>query len=75
MLAPKKELTRDKILSGFPFQLHQYNQAFEPYENNANDLPPHRPAIHTAIEIEKDSQGREKNLPKYLLYGMSRDDF
>lgn len=74
MLAPKKKFTRKEILDKLPPQLHHYYQAFEPDKDDASDLPPHRPGIDIAIEIEKDNQGRDKDLPKGPLYGMSRDE-
>ncbi|KAI0995604.1 Transposon Tf2-6 polyprotein [Podosphaera aphanis] len=41
---------------------------------NKIDLPPHRPGVDIAIEIEKDEQDRIKDLPRGSLYGMSRDE-
>lgn len=35
---------------------------------------PHRPGVDLAIEIEKDEQGRTRDLPRGPLYGMSRDE-
>jgi transposase InsO family protein len=40
----------------------------------ANRLPPHRPGIDHSIELEKDQNGKEKELPWSPLYGMSKDE-
>ena len=37
-------------------------------------LPPHRPGIDHAIELEKDEHGREKAVPWGLLYNMSKEE-
>ncbi|KAI0992315.1 hypothetical protein K3495_g15871, partial [Podosphaera aphanis] len=74
MLSPKKQLSREEILLKLPKQLQSYCYAFEGDKNNQSDLPPHRPGVDIAIEIEKDEQGRTKDLPKGPLYGMSRDE-
>lgn len=37
------------------------------------DLLPNRPGVDLAIEIEKDEQGRPKDLPRNPHYSMSRD--
>ncbi|KAI1008180.1 hypothetical protein K3495_g64 [Podosphaera aphanis] len=73
MLAPRKRITREEIMSNLPEQLRHYYHAFEADNNNESDLPPHRLGVDVAIEIEKDEQGRTKDVPRGPLYGMSRD--
>ncbi|KAI0991679.1 hypothetical protein K3495_g16508, partial [Podosphaera aphanis] len=51
-----------------------HSETFESDKNDYTDLPPHRPGVDLAIEIERDEQGRQKDLPKGPLYGMSRDE-
>lgn len=74
MLAPKQKLTPEEIKAKLPSELQKYWSVFETNKNNASDLPPHRPGVDIAIEIEKDEQGRTKDLPRGPLYGMSRDE-
>ncbi|KAI0991140.1 hypothetical protein K3495_g17047, partial [Podosphaera aphanis] len=74
MLAPKKKITREEIISNLPEKLRHHFRAFEADNNDRNDLPPNRPGVDLSIEIEKDEQGRVKDLPKGPLYGMSRDE-
>ena len=74
MLSPKKRLTREDIITNLPDQLQHHHSIFETDHNDSRDLPPHRPGVDLAIEIEKDEQGRTKDLPKGPLYNMSRDE-
>jgi hypothetical protein len=37
-------------------------------------LPPHRPGINYAIELEKDEFRREKDVPWGLLYSMTKEE-
>ena len=46
--------------------------AFEP--RNAATLPPHRPGIDHQMPLEKNKDGREKQVPWGPLYSMSRDE-
>ncbi|KAI0993167.1 hypothetical protein K3495_g15017, partial [Podosphaera aphanis] len=74
MLAPKKKMTREEILHKLPGQLRHHYVAFEADKNDIRDLPPNRPGVDLAIELEKDDQGRVKDIPRGPLYGMSRDE-
>lgn len=55
-----------------PKYLLQLIEAFEP--KNAATLPPHRPGIDHQMPLEKDEDGREKQVPWGPLYSMSRDE-
>lgn len=66
-------MTKEEILKKLPEQLRQHYVAFESDRNDKTDLPPSRPGVDLAIELEKDDQGRVKDLPKGSLYIMSRD--
>ncbi|KAI1000739.1 hypothetical protein K3495_g7456 [Podosphaera aphanis] len=74
MLAPKQRLTQEKIKSKLPHQVQHHLHFFEADDNDSSDLPPHRPGVDMALEIEKDEQGHTKEIPKRPLYGMSRDE-
>ncbi|KAI1005387.1 hypothetical protein K3495_g2828 [Podosphaera aphanis] len=74
MLAPKKKMTRKEILHKLPGQLRHHYVAFEADKNDKSDLPPNRPGVDLAIELEKDDQGRVEDIPKGPLYGMSCDE-
>ena len=74
MLTPRKILSKEEIINKLPKQLQHHYKAFEDHKSSINDLPPHRPGVDIAIEIEKDEQGRNKDLPRGPLYGMSRDE-
>ena len=74
MLSPKINISVEEIKSKLPNQLKHYYQSFEADKLDISDLPPHRPGVDLAIDIEKDEQNRNKDLPKGPLYGMSRDE-
>ncbi|KAI0994648.1 hypothetical protein K3495_g13533 [Podosphaera aphanis] len=74
MLAPKQRLTQEEIKSRLPHQVQHHFHLFEADNNDSTNLPPHRPGVDMAIEIEKDEQGCTKEIPKGPLYGMSRDE-
>lgn len=74
MLSPKKQFSDEEIRQKLPHPLHKYISAFKADKNDKSDLPPHRPGVDISIELEKDEQGRTKDLPKGPLYGMSRDE-
>jgi transposase InsO family protein len=59
---------RDKL----PPQYHEFLEAFN--RQQADRLPPHRTRVDHAIEVLKDDQGREKELPTGPLYSMSREE-
>lgn len=68
-LAPRKHSDpRQKL----PACYHQFLPLFD--RKAAERLPPHRPGVDHAIEIEKDENGKEKAVPWGPLYGMSREE-
>jgi predicted aspartyl protease len=55
-----------------PPQYHEYLDAFD--RSIADRLPPHRRGVDHSIQLEKDSQGREHEVPWGPLYNMSREE-
>ena len=55
-----------------PIHYHDFLEVFEP--SNATKLPPHRAGIDHEITLEKDGNGKEKEVPWGPLYSMSRDE-
>lgn len=55
-----------------PAHYHQWLQAFN--RQLADILPPHRPGVDLKIELERDKDGNEKQLPWGPLYGMGREE-
>jgi transposase InsO family protein len=49
-------------------------KVFRPEVIGQGHLPPHRPGIDHAIELEKDEQGREKAVPWGPLYNMTKEE-
>lgn len=47
---------------------------FSPGVVGENHLPPHRPGVDHAIELERDEQGREKEVPWGPLYSMTKEE-
>ncbi|POS82466.1 hypothetical protein EPUL_005580 [Erysiphe pulchra] len=74
MLAPEIKLSSQDIKSKLPSRLHCYLKVFESDSYDRNDLPPHRPGVDLAIQLELDEQGRFRDLPKSPLYSISRDE-
>ena len=68
-LKPRK---RSDPKEKLPPQYHEFLGAFD--RKQADQLPPHRPGVDHAIEILKDNQGRERQLPWGPLYNMSREE-
>ena len=68
-LAPKKVSDPRKIL---PKHYHKYLKLFDC--KDADKLLPYRLGIDHSIELEKDTEGREKMVPWGPLYGMSREE-
>ncbi|KJZ68297.1 hypothetical protein HIM_12312 [Hirsutella minnesotensis 3608] len=68
-LAPKKKSDpREKL----PHHYHKYLSVFN--REQADHLPPHRPGCDHKIQLEKGSDGKEKEPPWGPLYGMSREE-
>jgi transposase InsO family protein/predicted aspartyl protease len=64
----KKSDPKEKL----PPQYHEFLEVFN--RQHADQLPPRRPGVDHAIEVLKDDQGREKELPWGPLYNMSREE-
>ena len=71
-LKPKPKITRAEVLEQLPDHYAQWINVFDPGE--AAKLPPSRPGIDQEITIDKDDNGREKDVPWGPLYSMSRDE-
>ena len=72
-LEVKKKDSPDEIKDKLPVRIKGYAALFHDDEG-ADALPPNRPGTDTKIELQKDEQGREKEVPWGPLYGMSRDE-
>jgi hypothetical protein len=62
----------EKVRKKFPKELKELERCFDNDEGTA--IPPHRPGRNHAIPLEKDEQGRERDVPWGLLYGISREE-
>lgn len=71
-LEVKKKLSEEEIREQLPTELEELASLF--LDDEGDSLPPHRPGIDLSITLEKDEQGRDKELPWGPLYGMSRDE-
>ncbi|KAI0996566.1 hypothetical protein K3495_g11617 [Podosphaera aphanis] len=69
-LETKRKQTPDEIKASLPPEVRDNARYFTEDENH--ELPPHRPGVDTKIELIKDEQGREKDIPFGPLYDMSR---
>ncbi|POS87552.1 hypothetical protein EPUL_000465 [Erysiphe pulchra] len=74
MLSLKKRVTRKDIIIDLPDELQRHHRTFEADHDDSLDLPPHRPGVDLAIDIDQDEQDRIKDLSKGPLYNMSRDE-
>ena len=64
----KKSDPKEKL----PPQYHKFLEAFS--RQKADQLPLYCPGVDHAIEILKDDQGRERELPWGPLYNISREE-
>ena len=71
-LKPKPKVTRAEVLAALPKEYQEYIDAFDP--EKIASLPPHRPGIDIEIVLEKDAEGKDKEVPWGPLYSMSRDE-
>lgn len=55
-----------------PPHYHEFLPAFD--RQQADQLPPHRAGVDHSITVEKDSSGRDRDLPWGPLYSMSREE-
>jgi hypothetical protein len=62
----------EKVRKKFPKELKGLKRCFDDDEGTA--IPPHRPGRDHAIPLEKDEQGRERDVLWGPLYGMSREE-
>jgi hypothetical protein len=71
-LQPKPTLSMEQVLSLVPDYYKSEAEAWNPVA--ASQLPPLRPGIDHEIQLEKDVNGRDKEVPWGPLYNMSRDE-
>jgi hypothetical protein len=62
----------EKIRKKLPKKLKGLERCFDNDKGTA--IPSHRSGRNHAIPFEKDEQGRKRNVPWGLLYGMSREE-
>ena len=71
-LEVKTKQSDSDILARLPQSLKHQLPLFR--DDDGKSLSPNRPGVDTAINLERDEQGREKEVPWGPLYGMSRDE-
>jgi hypothetical protein len=71
-LEVKAKLLDTDILDRLPQPLKHQLPLFR--DDEGSSLPPNRLGVDTAVNLEKDDQGRKKEVPWGPLYGMSRDE-
>jgi hypothetical protein len=62
----------EKVRKKLPKELKGLKRCFD--DDKGTAIPPHRSGRNHAIPLEKDEQGRERNVPWGPLYGMSREE-
>jgi hypothetical protein len=62
----------EKVRKKLPKELKGLERCFDDDEGTA--IPPYRPEKDHVIPLEKDEQGRERDVPWGPLYGMSREE-
>jgi hypothetical protein len=62
----------EKIRKKLPKELKGLERCFD--DDKGTAIPPHRPGRDHAIPLEKDEQGRERDVPWEPLYGISREE-
>jgi hypothetical protein len=62
----------EKVRKKLSKKLKGLERCFDNDESTA--IPPHQPERNHAIPLEKDEQGRERDVPWEPLYGMSREE-
>jgi hypothetical protein len=62
----------EKVRKKLPKELKGLERCFDNDEGTA--IPPHRPGRNHAIPLEKNEQGKERDVPWRPLYGMSREE-
>ncbi|KAI0999337.1 hypothetical protein K3495_g8857 [Podosphaera aphanis] len=71
-LEVRKKKTPEEIKAELPREIEQNAQYFT--EDEKHELSPNRPGLDTKIELSKDENGREKEIPFGPLYDMSREE-
>lgn len=71
-LREKAKLTKEELKLRLPDEVQDFAKLFE--EDIGSSLPPHRGASDVAVSLEKNEDGREKDVPWGPLYGMSREE-
>lgn len=66
-------MAKEEIEAQLPDQIKHHANLFQD-DDGPNSLPPHRPLVDTQINLQKDKDGREREVPCGPLYGMSRDE-
>ncbi|KAI0997645.1 hypothetical protein K3495_g10543 [Podosphaera aphanis] len=74
-LEVKRTLTREEVENSLPKEVRNFTDLFLDDDVESGDsLPPFRPGVDTKIQLVKDEQGRNKEIPWGPLYGMSREE-
>ncbi|KAI0997025.1 hypothetical protein K3495_g11160 [Podosphaera aphanis] len=74
-LEPKAQTSREDIERLLPVNIRKYTSLFLDDGTAQEDtLPPHRPRVDTKVRLQKDQQGRDKEVPWGPLYSMSREE-
>ena len=71
-LKPKQQVTREEVLAALPKEYREFINAFDP--ERIATLPPNRPGVDIEIQLEKDADGKDMDVPWGPLYSMSRDE-
>lgn len=71
-LRPKPKPTLKEVTERLPEHYRRFVQAFNPEE--AAKLPRHRPGFDHEIVLEKNADGKDKEVPWGPLYNMSHDE-
>ncbi|KAI0991660.1 hypothetical protein K3495_g16527 [Podosphaera aphanis] len=71
----KKSCSREEGKRSLPEEISHFVDVFLEDGVAGDDvLPPHRAGVDTKIVLQRDEQGREKEVPWGPLYGMSREE-
>ena len=67
-----KKKSRTSPIEKLPERYREFLGLFN--DNKGCQLPPHRQGVDMEIKLERDEQGKEKEVPYGSLYSMSRDE-
>ncbi|KAI0991572.1 hypothetical protein K3495_g16615 [Podosphaera aphanis] len=74
-LETRKPLTREEVRQALPEEVRHFTNLFmDDVILDGGSLPPHRPGIDTKVELLKDEQCKEREVPWGPLYSMSREE-